>query len=104
MEPDKMSRETYFGLYNEMAANQVAGWDYSQYSSPQFFLYLLRRHVVSGAFCHPKYGGNAGAAGWAYLSERYTIPPNAPGVAPRTLFDWSSSMEPPLGNNPDYLG
>ena len=59
-----MSREVYFDLYNEMATNQVAGWNYDAYGSPQFFLYLLRRHVVTGAFCHPKYGGNVGAAGW----------------------------------------
>lgn len=104
LEPAKMSREIYFDLYNEMAANQVAGWDYSQYASPQFFLYLLRRHVVTGAFCHPKYGGNAGAAGWAYLSERYVTPPGAVGQSPQTLFDWRQSLEPPLGMNADYLG
>jgi Gluconate 2-dehydrogenase subunit 3 len=103
-EPAKVSREIYFDLYNEMAKNQVAGWDYGQYSSPQFFLYLLRRHVVTGAFCHPKYGGNAGAAGWAYLSERYATKPDTPGQAPQTLFDWRLSMEPPLGANADYLG
>ena len=66
-EPTKMSRNDYIGLYNDMASNTVAGWDYQVYSSPQYFLYLLRRHAVTGAFCHPKYGGNAGAAGWAYL-------------------------------------
>ena len=104
MEPENMSREIYFDLYNEMATNQVAGWDYSQYSSPRFFLCLLRRHVVTGAFCHPKYGGNAGAAGWAYLSERYVTPAAAPGQKPQTLFDWRLSMEPPLGVNADYLG
>ena len=56
-----MSRNTYFALYDEMASDNVADWDKSAYSSPQYFLYLLRRHVVTGAFCHPKYGGNAGA-------------------------------------------
>jgi hypothetical protein len=99
-----MSREIYFDLYNEMATNKVAGWDYSQYSSPQFFLYLFRRHVVTGAFCHPKYGGNAGAAGWAYLSERYVSPPAASAQPLETLFDWRLSVEPPLGVNADYLG
>ena len=103
-EPAKMSREIYFDLYNEMATDKVAGWDYGQYSSPKSFLYLLRRHVVSGAFCHPKYGGNAGAAGWAYLSERYSTKPDTPGQAPQTLFDWRLGMEPPLGVNADYLG
>jgi Gluconate 2-dehydrogenase subunit 3 len=102
-EPSKMSRDYYFDLYNDMAKNQVAGWDYSAYSSPQYFLYLLRRHVVTGAFCHPKYGGNAGAAGWAYLEERYTGTP-APGQSPVTLFNWRRSLERPLGVNEGYLG
>lgn len=96
-EPSRMSRDLYFDLYNDMASNQVAGWDYSAYSSPQYFLYLLRRHVATGAFCHPKYGGNAGAAGWAYLSERYT-------QDGKTLFDWRRSLEIPLGVNADYKG
>jgi hypothetical protein len=96
-EPTRMSRELYFDLYKDMASNKVAGWDYDAYSSPQYFLYLLRRHVATGAFCHPKYGGNAGAAGWAYLSERYS-------QGGRTLFDWRRSLELPLGMNTDYLG
>jgi hypothetical protein len=87
-----------------MASNNVAGWDYSAYASPQYFLYLLRRHMVTGAFCHPKYGGNAGAAGWAYLSERYSRTPAAPSEKPVTLFDWKRSLEPPLGVNKDYVG
>ncbi len=99
-----MSREIYFDLYNEMASNQVAGWDYDAYGSPQFFLYLLRRHVVTGAFCHPKYGGNAGAAGWAYLAERYALPSGGPGQQGETLFEWRRALEVPLGVNTDYLG
>jgi len=104
LEPSRMSRETYFDLYNDMATNQVPGWDYDSYSSPQFFLYLLRRHVVTGAFCHPKYGGNAAAAGWAYLSERYTAPSPGPGQPGPTLFNWQRALEVPLGTNTDYLG
>jgi hypothetical protein len=103
-EPSRMSRDYYFDLYNDMASNKVAGWDYSAYSNPQYFLYLLRRHVVTGAFCHPKYGGNAGAAGWAYLEERYTSDPPAPSQNPVTLFNWRRSLEVPLGVNKDYLG
>jgi hypothetical protein len=102
VEPSLMSRDYYFDLYNEMASNNVAGWDYSAYSSPQYFL-LLRRHVVTGAFSHPKYGGNAVAAGWAYLEERYQSAPTA-GQSPVTLFNWRRSLEPPLGVNKDYLG
>ena len=103
-EPSRMSREVYFDLYNEMATNQVAGWNYDAYGSPQFFLYLLRRHVVTGAFCHPKYGGNVGAAGWAYLSERYTLPAQGPGQQSETLFEWQRALEAPIGVSADYFG
>jgi hypothetical protein len=103
-EPTRMSRNLYFDLYNDMASNNVPGWDYGAYANPQYFLYLLRRHVVTGAFCHLKYGGNAGAAGWAYLSERYRLPSPGAGVPGQTLFDWPRAIEKPLGNNPDYLG
>src|SRR5262249_19838699 len=92
-EPAKMSREIYADLYAEMATDKLAGWDYSVYGSPQYFLYILRRHVVTGAFCHPKYGGNAGAAGWAYLSEEYHMDSPAPGQSGQTLFDWRWALE-----------
>jgi hypothetical protein len=103
-EPSRMSRNIYFELYQDMASNTVAEWDYVVYSNPQYFLYLLRRHVVTGAFCHPKYGGNAGAAGWAYLEDRYRLPAVAPTQLGATLFDWSRALEKPLGRNADYLG
>jgi hypothetical protein len=104
IEPSKMSREIYFQLYDEMAANNVPGWDRSAYNEPQFFLYLLRRHAVIGAFSHPKYGGNTGAAGWAYLSERYVQRSEIPGQPARTLFDWRKAIEKPLGVSADYKG
>lgn len=97
LDPSKIDRQYYFDLYNQMASGTVDGWDYGAYSSSQFFLTLLRRHAVMGAFCHPKYGGNVGASGWAYLSERYTDPSGA------TLFDWARALESPLGTNQDYL-
>jgi hypothetical protein len=97
-DPDKIDRQYYFDLYTQMASGTVPDWDYTAYSNPEFFLTLLRRHAIMGAFCHPKYGGNAGAAGWAYLSERYN---DANGA---TLFDWARAIEPPLGTNQDYLG
>lgn len=103
-EPSRMSWNIYFELYQGMASNTVAGWDYAAYSSPQYFLYLLRRHVVTGAFCHPKYGGNAAAAGWAYLEDRYRLPAVRPTQPGATLFDWSRALEKPLGRNADYLG
>lgn len=98
VEPELMSKQVYINLYNQMSTNQVPDWDYSAYGSPQFFLDLLRRHVVTGAFSHPKYGGNSAGAGWAYLQERYK---DGQG---NTLFAWQKALEPPLGANADYLG
>lgn len=99
IEPSKMDKEAFIELFNEMATNQeVEGWDYSQYSNPRYFLQLLRRHVYTGAFSHPKYGGNVGATGWAYLEERYQ---DANG---QTLFNWRRAIENPLGANTDYHG
>lgn len=98
VEPDAMSKELYIELYNEMATDQVTGWDHNQYQSPQYFLALLRRHTYTGAFSHPKYGGNTGAVGWAYLSERFR---DRNG---HTLFDWRRAVEKPLGTHPVYRG
>jgi hypothetical protein len=98
IEPSKMPDSAFDNLYAQMAAGQVPGWDASAYGSPQFFLSLLRRHLVSGSFCHPKYGGNVGAAGWGYLSERY-IDQNG-----NTLFNWARAIEKPLGTNIEYKG
>jgi hypothetical protein len=97
VEPADMPDGVYDDLYSQMASDSVPGWDTSAYSSPSFFLKLLRRHTYEGAFTHPKYGGNVGAAGWAYLSERYTDP--ATGM---TLFNWPRITEAPLGESTDY--
>jgi len=97
-EPVAISGEYYNALYDEMATDKVDGWDTSRYGSPLFFLNLLRRHACAGSFSHPKYGGNSGGAGWAYLSERF---PDGRGG---TLFDWGAAIEPPLGRNAHYLG
>ena len=53
---------------------------------------------MTGAFVHPKAGGNSGAAGWSYLEGRFT---DAQG---QTLFDWRRALEVPLGHNTDYRG
>jgi hypothetical protein len=81
-----------------MADDYVSGWDTSKYNSPRYFLELLRRHTVTGAFSHPKYGGNVNGVGWAYLEDRYSDSTGA------TLFDWRAALEQPLGTNADYLG
>lgn len=98
LSPSRAPKELYTGLYSEMASGTVNGWEYSAYSSPQNFLQMLRRHAYTGAFSHPKYGGNAAALGWQYLSDRYS------DSAGNTLFDWSRAIEPPLGKNPEYYG
>ena len=98
VEPSVMSKEIYRDLYEAMATGNVPDWDYSRYDNPTYFLQLLRRHVFTGAFSHPKYGGNIGAMGWAYLEEKYR---NDRG---ETLFNWRRIMERPLGDSPDYHG
>src|ERR1043166_3107673 len=97
-DPAVMSKEMYRELYQQMALGSVPGWDYGAYGNPRFFLQLLRRHTFTGAFSHPKYGGNAGAAGWAYLEEKYRDPDG------KTLFNWRRVIEKPLGSSPDYHG
>ena len=98
IEPALMSKEMYRELYEQMGTGTVPGWSYAEYGSPRFFLQLLRRHTFTGAFSHPKYGGNAGAAAWAYLEEKYR---DADG---KTLFNWRRVIEKPLGTSPDYHG
>lgn len=97
IEPKLMSKEIYIEIYNEMASDNVNGWNKSIYGSPSYFLQLLRRHTFTGAFAHPKYGGNAGASAWAYLEEKYQQNGN-------TLFNWRQALEIPLGTSADYRG
>jgi hypothetical protein len=93
-----VSKETIVDLYHDMASGTVDGWDYGAYSNPRFFLTLLRRHCVIGAFSHPKYGGNVAAIGWRYLQDRYQ------DSGGQTLFDWEAALEQPIGRNTNYLG
>jgi len=96
--PAQISKDGYRDLYAEMARGAVDGWDVGQYQNPNYFLQILRRHTYMGAFSHPKYGGNAGAAGWAYLEEMFR------GPAGESCFNWRRSIELPLGTSADYLG
>ena len=97
-DPLTLPPEAHEDLYNEMADDRVAGWDTNRYGSPRFFLLLLRRHAMTGAFVHPRHGGNSGTAGWVYLESRYR------DAEDHTLFDWRAAIEAPLGNNSDYRG
>lgn len=98
VEPRQMSMDMYVELYQQMASGTVPGWSYDEYSNPRYFLQLLRRHTLTGAFAHPKYCGNAGASGWAYLGERYRDESGS------TLFNWRQALEKPLGVNEVYRG
>lgn len=97
-DPLTLPPEAFADLYGEMARDDVAGWDRTRYASPRFFLLLLRRHAMTGAFVHPRHGGNSGTAGWVYLESRFRDANDA------TLFDWRQAMEAPLGRNTDYRG
>jgi hypothetical protein len=100
-----VSEEMINDLYNEMANenNRIQDWDYGQYNNPTYFLKLLRRHCITGAFCHPRHGGNIGGAGWNYLKEKYCVK-DATGKVIESYFNWDLAMEMPLGKNPDYRG
>lgn len=98
LDPCMLPTEVYQGLYQEMDADAVHGWDTFRYGSPRFFLLLLRRHAMTGAFTHPKSGGNSGAVAWAYLESRFRDENG------ETLFDWRQAIEAPLGHNTDYRG
>jgi hypothetical protein len=98
VEPADMPKEDYGDLYDQMGAGKVDGWDHTLYQDPSYFLKLLRRHTYTGAFSHPRHGGNVGAAGWAYLAESYR------GPGGELCFDWRNALEPPFGLNTAYNG
>lgn len=92
LEPRDIPEQTYVTLYRQMASgNTVPDWNYQLYDNPGYFLFLLRRHVWTGAFSHPKYGGNANGFGWLWLSDQFP-------------FAYESALETPLGTNASYRG
>lgn len=105
-DPATLEEAHFVRLYHEMAdINRVPaliadGWDQARYGSPSYFLYLLRRHAWTGAFAHPKYGGNPGGMAWAFLAERFHTSANPAATA----FDWPRGLERPLGTSGDYWG
>jgi hypothetical protein len=112
-EPAMLPATAYATLYEQLAnddGRSLSGWDYSRYNSPRYFLQLLRRHTYTGAFSHPKHGGNSGAAGWQFLATNLVDPTTGKlpvlntGKAPAVYFDWARAMEPPLGRSREYRG
>jgi hypothetical protein len=103
-DPEFLDRSVYAALYGDMAANGAGnslfadGWDRSKYADPYYFIYLLRRHAITGAFSHPKYGGNSGGMAWGYLEERFRTDTG------ETAFGWRQAIERPLGTSKEYLG
>jgi hypothetical protein len=98
LDPLLLPPDDYAALYAEMETDRVDGWDTGRYGSPRYFLLLLRRHAMTGAFVHPKAGGNSGGVGWCYLEDRFSDPQGG------TLFDWRRAIEQPLGHSSDYRG
>lgn len=98
LDPMMLPPDAYADLYEEMRHDNVPGWDTSRYGAPHFFLLLLRRHAMTGAFAHPKSGGNSGAVGWVYLESRFHDEQD------QTLFDWRQAIEAPLGRSTEYRG
>jgi len=112
-DPLTATSEAYARLYDLLSDDRegaIPQWDYNLYRSPSFFLQLLRRHTYTGAFSHPKHGGNVGAAGWQFLASNLTdpltktLPRQHATTQPPTYFDWARSQEPPLGRSPEYRG
>ncbi|MBY0278683.1 gluconate 2-dehydrogenase subunit 3 family protein [Candidatus Binatia bacterium] len=91
-------KESFIDLYGQLASGSIDGWDYASYREPQYFLKLLRRHTYTGAFSHPRHGGNVGAVAWAYLESTFRDDANA------SCFAWQRALEPPLGDNAAYVG
>jgi hypothetical protein len=98
LDPLTAPPEMFADLYAQMETDHVDGWDTNRYNSPRYFLLLLRRHAMTGAFVHPKNHGDSGTAGWMYLEDRFRDPQG------QTLFDWRRAIEAPLGHNTDYRG
>jgi hypothetical protein len=104
VEPVDMDDPKYKKLFDDMKQKSPDlvrdGWDLATYDNPGYFLYILRRHTWTGAFSHPKYGGNPGGLGWAFLGETF----RTTSKPPISAFDWARAIEPPLGNSTEYRG
>ncbi|WP_376967892.1 gluconate 2-dehydrogenase subunit 3 family protein (plasmid) [Azospirillum sp. A26] len=103
-DPALVEESAYVQLYGDLAVGAPSlfedGWDRERYGNPSYFLWLLRRHAWTGAFSHPKYGGNPGGMAWDYLAERFRSTAD-PAV---TAFAWRQAIEPPLGTSAEYRG
>ena len=105
IEPRDLEDGAYEALFRDMKINAPSlfqdGWDARRYDNPAYFLYVIRRHAWTGAFSHPKYGGNPGGMAWAFLGETYSTTGDSP---PLTAYDWRRALEAPLGASTEYRG
>lgn len=99
---ERMPEGMFVELYTDLALSSGpdggplagSGWIYADYGNPNYFFNVLRRHTWTGAFGHPKYGGNAAGLGWRYLHDRF-----------RPIgFRWDAHQEAPLGTCGVYIG
>ena len=96
-EPEDMDEYFYARLFEIMEKNDFSVWNKAKYDNPAYFLKALRRHIITGAFSHPRHGGNTQALGWQFLADLLSNKPED------NLFDWRQALEIPLGNNKDYI-
>jgi hypothetical protein len=98
--PDTEFKRLFDDMKNGADALFQDGWNRTAYTNPSYFLYVVRRHSWTGAFSHPKYGGNPGGLAWSFLGETYRTTANLSVTA----FDWQRAIEPPLGTSNEYQG
>lgn len=102
LEPENIEEHHYTRIYDQLAEGAPAlyedGWDQLRYENPRHFLQLLRRHSMTGAFAHPKYGGNPNGMAWNYLALHFEADR---GVS---AFAWGQAIEPLLGESKEYRG
>lgn len=101
-DPENIEERHYIRIYNELADGAPAlfqdGWNKDSYEDTRHFLQLLRRHSMTGAFAHPKYGGNPNGMAWDYLALHFGT--DSGGSA----FAWGQALEPSLGESKEYRG
>ncbi len=98
-EPKEMDEYFYQRIYQIMSQNDFTIWNKATYENPSYFIMVLRRHIITAAFSHPKHGGNTDALGWQFLDSLLRNN-NHDGAG----FDWQQALEKPLGINNDYIG
>lgn len=102
LEPENIEEHHYIRIYDQLADGAPAlfedGWNQLRYENPRHFLQLLRRHSMTGAFAHPKYGGNPHGMAWDYLALHFPTDFGTPAFA------WGQALEPSLGESKEYRG